>query len=691
MYTAGDYYIFASCLSLTSACGPQLTSNSENSGIQSLRGCVQMLANVLTIDEEEDANLPQASVLSSLKRKCVFAIERLSSNSGLWVTIVTHFIPCVSEYLVTKANNHSTEDIKALIAGLNIIIRVISLPAHALEIAKTSLGSSLSEVLCNMNCESAMTPSSCEVEELSLHILLSLTKVTIGNRRNENDLEIDALNAACTVLSRGIDGDITSVSKTKLALEVVLSIVLELENIDSVSLASSSRISAFLETVSFHTDFIKKLCATLLHLGEMNEKSVECKIEPMYGSTILLFEGDCGGFDRSLDAAIYLFYRIAFYSTLLESTYGDDFWQIFFLEDQNNINAKTKIVTSTASCAIFLSVLVDEASGICVPLKNVKSDYYQTMSLPLVRERLLGGLHGGVEEFSSMKNDVESTVTFRHLVQTYNIPQSCLGLCDSPLMLDSAFQVLEVILSEFSDILVESVVTDMISLKALLNLLSVSTDNIEINTKPEMIRIFAAVTLSAAGKLGTLGPAVKRHGLRSLAVASLSTACLMEEQDSVECLAEDLTGDGSSISTLCLRAIVNILSEKVENEVSIQLSPSEAKVFASSLGKKLSTMVTDHFMKRENGEFSLEDGEDVSKLPEVVLLCALAEFQDSLFCLCNNGGLEALSLVASEGLKSAITALHNVSDFNHILYFNDNYINLFSFCLCKLSGLQDRF
>lgn len=89
----GDYYVFASCVSLASICGSQLTSNSENGGIQSLRGCVQMLSNVLTIDEGDGSDWSRVRVLSSLKRKCVFAIERLCSNSGLWVTIVTHFIP----------------------------------------------------------------------------------------------------------------------------------------------------------------------------------------------------------------------------------------------------------------------------------------------------------------------------------------------------------------------------------------------------------------------------------------------------------------------------------------------------------------------------------------------------------------------------------------------------------------------
>ncbi len=221
--------------------------------------------------------------------------------------------------------------------------------------------------------------------------------------------------------------------------------------------------------------------------------------------------------------------------------------------------------------------------------------------------------------------------------------------------------VLEIILAEFSDTLVHAVVTDSTPLIALFNLLSHSASNVEMKTKPEMIRIFAAVTLSAAGKLGILGPAVKSHGLRSLAIASLSASCLMEDQDSTECVAEDVTNDGASISTLCLRGLVDVLSVSSDDQSkSLEMTDSEAKAISSALGKKLSSMVLDHFVKRESGDLYEVNDDKVDNLPEVVLICALAAFKDSLHHLCNQGGLEALSLVAAEGLRPAISALHEV-------------------------------
>jgi hypothetical protein len=43
-----------------------------------------------------------------------------------------------------------------------------------------------------------------------------------------------------------------------------------------------------------------------------------------------------------------------------------------------------------------------------------------------------------------------------------------------------------------------------------------------------------------------------------------------------------------------------------------------------------------------------------------ILLCALASSKEALTELCDNGGLEALSLVAGEGELSAIAALLEV-------------------------------
>ena len=637
-----------------------------------------MLSNVLTIDEGEGRDTSQTTILSSLKRKCVFAIDRLSNNAGLWVTIVQYFIPCVSEYLVAKtASNHSSEDIAALLAGLRVILRVISLPAHASSIAQSSIAASLSRLIGDIDIESSIYGVLCEVETLSLQILNTLCSVTIGKQAKTELLEIEALNAACNVLCRDINVNSTSdyESKMKSALEIIITIVLDLESIEDSMVSTSSRVFAFIETIGMHPDFIKRLCATLLHLGDLNEKSSQFKVEPMYGPTIVIFEGHCGGFERSTDAAIYLFYRIAFFCTLVDTTYREEFWHIFFLEDEPNSNDRLKTTTFTATSAIFLNILNNEVSGVCLPVNKEKLNYFESKSLPLVRGRLLVGLREGIEDFVSGKNSDVENIAFRNLLESYKIPQSCLGLCNSPLLLDHAFQVLEIILSEFSDVLVESIITDTFSLTCLFNLLSTNHKDDSIKTKPEMIRIFAAVTLSAAGKQKLLGFAVKESGLRSLAIASLSTACLMEEQDSIECIAEDLTGDGASISTLCLRAIVDILSEGEETiSSSLQMSPSEAMAISSVLGKKLSTMVLEHFVRCESGECSIEEKENVGHLPEVMIICALATFQESLVTLCNVGGLEALSLIASEGIESAINALHHVSLTTlHYLCFKIDY------------------
>jgi len=667
---AGDFYIFSTCLSLISICGPNLTSNSENSAIQSLRGCVQMFSNVLTIDEGDAMDTSQGNVLVSLKRKCIVAIERLSNNKGVWVTIVSHFIPCVSEYLVSESDNQNSDNINTLNAALRIILRVISLPSHAISISRTGLGSSLARLICQEHTQSENeTPYRNENEALAIQVLHTLLSQMMSQAAAERSLVNDAMNVACFVLSKEAQsyGEILSdtASSVRFALEILQLIVANLENLEKESLSESPLVIDFVKVIARRDNFVKRLCATLLHLGGMREDADP--IEPIYGPTLLLYEGSCGAFERSLDAAIYLLFKVAFYSSLVNSEDGEHFWEIFFADDQNIVNVKAKTTTTTGACAIFLSLLVDENDGMCVPLDKTKLDLFRQLSLPLVRERLLIGLHSGVEEFASFKHEETTVASFRHLLSSYNIPQSCLVLCQNPSMLDAAFQVLETILSEFSNVVVESVVSDRSPLSALFNLLSTSVGSEYMKTKPEKIRIFAAVTLSQAGKLGILGPSVKRHNLRSLAIASLSAACLMEEEDSAECVAEDLTGDGSSISSLYLRGLVDILSEFEEKEQSIVMSSSEAKAISSTLGKKLSDMILDNFMKRESSDFGGGefDGDDsVNDLPEVKLLCALTTSPDSLSYLCNHGCLEALSLVAAEGVKSAILALHEACKIN---------------------------
>ncbi len=399
-----------------------------------------MLTNVLTIDEG-NVGLSEAVGLSALKAKCIFAVERLSSNSGLWVTIVNHFIPSISEYLQVKIQDQTPDDAKILSSGLRVILRVISLPAHAMTIANTDLGASLSNLVCDFDPQGQT--SSSEVDALALQILHCLISTTCSNKTSNSSLEIDALNASCSMLSRDFDATATknAARNTKLSLDMMQIIVADLENIDETSVSTSRRVTAFVETVTMNQDFMCRLCATLLKLVDMDEHGETSPIQELYGPTILLYEGESGTFRRSLDSAIYLLFRISFYCTLVESVHGgEDFWQIFFLENQKAINVKARTTTTTASCAIFLSALVDEESGLCSPLEKSNLHFYKNFSLPLVRERLLGGLYSGIEEFAAMKDDPDSTTSLRFLLEKFKITQSCLGLCNSTLLLDPAFQ-----------------------------------------------------------------------------------------------------------------------------------------------------------------------------------------------------------------------------------------------------------
>jgi hypothetical protein len=99
------------------------------------------------------------------------------------------------------------------------------------------------------------------------------------------------------------------------------------------------------------------------------------------------------------------------------------------------------------------------------------------------------------------------------------------------------------------------------------------------------------------------------------------------------------------------------------------MSSVEAKTVSVSLGKKISDMVLARFLKHSSCDEEDEyDSPDLSSIelsilmdsPEIHLLCALATNKSALPDLCASGGLEALSLVATQGELSAIMALQEV-------------------------------
>lgn len=572
----------------------------------------------------------------------------------------------------------NSEDCADLCAALQVILRVIALPSHAASISQTNIGESLCKLISD---EKALDRTDDKFEFMALQIIHTILSYSVAQHGNKHVAAIDvsAATASCCVLTKQAHasnkktaGDNKNgAAITKLGLEVIELVLVQIDTVQN-SDTYSQKIKLFADNIAMHPGFIRSLCATMLLL--VNDKHTDSaiaiqdfSIAPFYGPALVTYDG-------CLDTAVSLLFRISFLCTFTQTETSDLFWDAFLIKECSDmVDEASKNATIVATCAILLKEIDDETRGICVPKNPAKYDYFQRVELPLVRIQILHGLRSVLTDIVSTRNhDEKDSNSISTLMTSFRIPQTCLALCRDPKMIDHSVQVLEIILAEFSDSLLAPVMEDKTSLASLFGLLSIDALSNEVKTKPEKIRVFAAVALSAAGDQGLLGFAVQRLGLRRTAIASLSAACLMEEQDSLECLAEDLTCSGLSISDFCMRSLVSIVSANDEASVvksnKINMSSAEASAISSALGKKLSEMVLSRFVDEAKIDEESNDQKTITKSPEVILLCALASFEEALPHICAHGGLEALSLIASEGELSAIHALYEVCfSFFHVL------------------------
>lgn len=689
--TAGDYYVFDACVATIGYSGPQMNSSSENNSIQALRDSIKMFANIISI--KDNNNEPDASKLTALKEKCIKAVDMLSLNPSLWTVIVAHYVPNFLENWLTVENalsgNFKTRSI--VCTGLQTIIRVIALPTHAVFVANTGLAATLSNIICSR--DDSRQQIDTEVEGLAIQIIKTLLsysekKGPSAERVEAGVVDVYALDVACHLLSRDNDQDYNSVMlTTKLALEILLTILDAFDDILEPDIAKSTRIIGFLETVVSYDSFLRKLFATA-QLSDKEHPDLDDSSQSFYGKPICMFEGICGRFDRSADAAVNILCWILFYSTISHSQNAGAVWDAIMLEGKDIADPFMKNVAIISVSANFLNVLSQEKC-ICRPKSPSKLKYFQDAVIPIVQERVLNILSGSCKEIleTSGRDNLES---FQNICDRYRLPQLCLQLSANFSLIELAFEVLECILVGFPQSLLEAVVSDKLSLTSLLNLLGLSCNTKIVNQQTVgKIRVFSAAMLSSAGNLHCLGSAVNSAGLRSFAIASLSAACLVDDDD-IESLVEDLMEEGSSIATLCLNGLIDILSTSTHSmDQRIMLSAPEARAISSGLGKKLSSMVIERFVHKAEREHVLGDvgtNENIQRFPEVTLLCALASSKDSLAELCNCGGLEALSLVAGEGELSAINALLEVSVCHPISHDNIHFylILFYNTQICKV-------
>mmetsp|Transcript_13256 Transcript_13256/g.18963 ORF Transcript_13256/g.18963 Transcript_13256/m.18963 type:complete len:1296 (+) Transcript_13256:505-4392(+) len=701
--SAGDRFLFSATLAITRFCGPYITaSTGTDGGMNSIRHSIETMSNVLLIEENDCWKMTQLETIRALKRECIFVLDDLSTNSSLWGTIAAKSVPHISKYLLLNNAWEFGDELQklTLCAALRCVKNIIPIPSNAVAVSRTGIGTTVSQLICgnqvtegndkvqNTNMNKKLLGD--DVHCLSMEVLHALSTHSTARRGdNQGNLGLilsGAVDAVCYSIANNTTSPsdsqtvVSSTLVTKLGLELFQYLLFDVEEPDD---STNSLRTVFVESVSRQHNFIRTLCSTMLLTFGKNTKD---SITPLYGPSLLLYEGNCLEFDNPLSAVISILFTTSAYCSLGSSAISESFWNTFLIkEDKKLVDACTKQTTAALSCAVFLNILSDEHEGICVPKNPSRREFYGKIALPTVRTRLLDGLQSNLNElFSNTCNTDESSQSLT-LLQQFEVPQICLSLCRDPNCFDSAFNVVETMLCEFSHLVLPILLSDRKSFLSMLDLLHFKSENELIKTEAERVNVLAARTFGMSGNFGIIGPAVKKLDLRSEAIAFLSTACIADEN-------ELLCETDFSIATHCLHGLVGILSDPntettklVSNKASdiilrikTNMTGPEAIAISQTLGKKLSEMILSKFMKKSENEIILIEGEEsiedsnVTKSVEVMLLCALAASKDGLPEICRNGGLEALSLVGAEGNLFAIRALGEACKSNPTLVINSD-------------------
>jgi hypothetical protein len=655
---AGDYYTFDVIVDAIGIVGGEASSNAEH--LHSLRECVKLLSNVIAITE--NATATNSDILRALKYKCIMTIEQLSNNSSLWNTLVANFIPIFNDHWIPSIdkNNLSREKTELIRAGLQTIARVVTIPSHATFVANTGVATVLSSFVSEDN-QYFSNVRMAEVESLAVRILFALleqsTKEGSTGQLDPGMVNIYAYDVACVILSRHefANAEIAA-TLTRLGLQMIQKMLVSLRAVERENIPSSPSVIAFVESTLRHQHFVKRLCASILvkDVSHSSKSEKGFTIKPLYGEPLLLLDNSADT-ELLINAAVQIMFYLTFFCSLSKANNPDTLWDIIMLKDVDVAAEQvSKCMTSIALLSILLDTITKDS--------RASSDSYFALALPIVKTRLFYLLSLESYEYSSIvSKQPDSATDIQKVLDSYHVPHLCLKFMDDDTLLETSFETIQNFFTHFPRLLVASIVSDASSLKTLLNMLTATLGekNLVRSDSIAKMNVFAAAVLSSAGELGILGPSVNKLGLRSATIASLSSACLSDNE-----YAEELNEEGNSMSVLCLYALLDVVScrETQSSEKIVQLLDSEAKAISSILGNKLSSLTLERFVhKAANQDISEDDTFDIKKFPEITLLCALTSSKESLMELCNNGGLEALSLVAAEGDVTTINALREVS------------------------------
>lgn len=678
----GDRYTFTVTMVLLRFCGPHVTSESRNI-LSSLRNAIKTLCSVLSAIEKKGND---STSLEFLKENCIFTLEALSDNDALRTTIATVAFAPVADFL-SKHDDFDEDDVsrrRMLCAAIRTVARASSRTAsHAVAAGHAGLAPPLARLVCGRKDgeeeEDKRTlegrrraqrrertrkeiASRHDVQTAALEVLHAMASSKDARRVKRGFINSGVVRASAfalggntmeegpTVTTAVVEPDTGRV--TRMGLEILHFMLEDLENpvVDpnTGKLIWSTENELFVDQIARQSRFLRALCATMLLSWKEYDSPSDVHnagktIPPLYGPPLKTYEGACAGFHSSVQAAVNLLFRVASLCSLVDASFNEDFWDTFLMkEDRSLIYSGSKREMRITACSVFLTILMDVEYGHCVPKDSAKTELYFDHLLPIVRERLLDGLISSFvddKELISESSSSEENSSPLALVKDFNIVPMCMTLCGtSPSLIEKAYHLIDNLTSSFPDDFLPHIVGEKSSLESTLNMLSYRPDE---DGPAALIRELFAKILNDAADLGILAHSAELFNMRSRTIASLSAAV-------------NASDSSDHVPRYCLGALCSLC---------VGMTPKEARTIARTVGAVLSDMVLDLFARRaRTGSATVHLEEDLNgKLdPEVDLLCALASFKDGLSELCGVGGLEAISLVSSDGVSSAIVAMREV-------------------------------
>jgi len=633
---SSDQYTFSVAVVLVKFCGQCTVVGSSASGtVETLKNVINALSCVLALSENENGSSmdPQRlKELSVLKYESLVALEALSANDALQSSIATTVLPALVSFLQHLEYSYSYAEEKdqeqVMLIGLKTIQRIINIPSSTQSMMNNGIVSILIKII-----EKGDEVKNKLLQEVSLEIAQSIARSDLESRYWL--ICSGLLNSLLSMLG---ESQVTA-RTSQLGLQNAGILLSDLTPSTLSRFEPSAKEELLQRVVTIFCSqrtFIRRLIASI---------SDNCDA---YGESFVFSQGEGAVRDKAAGILFNISTLLLVHGQEVGRTHFND---ALLLNDVSGSN-----MTVATACSALLDAFSDDEET--SPANPDDRSFYFDVQLPTVKSYLMKGL---TESLHQAMSSLDSKPAAEGLIKRLQLPRTCLVLCRSEKLAESAFRLFEdVVLSLPIDFVGDLIQCDRVALVTLFDLVTGQANKVP---QLEYSKQMFAKLLGNLAKAGLLPKAVSSFGLRSHAIAALSAAMLINGGE------ENIDDDEDSIQRICLESLAIVLCGK-ENDVT--LTPVESRALASAIGRVLSSTVLNRFFTQASLESTINDSTvdfrlnraAICQSAEARLLCAMAHSPESLGVLSKIGGLEAIGLIAHEGEIKAVEAVWKACDMN---------------------------